>query len=82
MFKLRTCEDTVFANRTRPCLLYQIKRCSGPCVGYVTPDDYARDVEAAERFLRGETQELMDTLQSRMMEHAEALRYEIGRAHV
>ncbi|NUZ06295.1 excinuclease ABC subunit UvrC [Piscinibacter koreensis] len=76
VFHLRTCEDTVFANRTRPCLLYQIKRCSGPCVDYISPGDYARNVANAERFLNGEQQQLIDALQAQMMKHAEALQFE------
>jgi excinuclease ABC subunit C len=76
VFRLRTCEDTVFANRTRPCLLYQIKRCSGPCVDLVDSEAYGRDVRDAEAFLRGETQTVLDTLEARMLAHAERLEFE------
>ncbi|MBL0917705.1 MAG: excinuclease ABC subunit UvrC [Hydrogenophaga sp.] len=76
VFKLRTCEDTVFANRTRPCLLYQIKRCSGPCVDLIHQADYLHDVANAEGFLRGETQAVLQTLEQRMLAHSEKLEFE------
>ena len=76
VFRLRTCEDTVFNNRTRPCLLYQIKRCSGPCVNFVSPQDYAQDVLNAEKFLDGETQQVLQALEVRMMGHADRLEFE------
>ena len=76
VFRLRTCEDTVFANRTRPCLLYQIKRCTGPCVQLISPEAYAADVQNAEALLRGETQELLQALEARMMAHSDKLEFE------
>ena len=76
VFRLRTCEDTVFANRTRPCLLYQIKRCSGPCVNLVSPQDYQQDVHNAQAFLNGETQAVLAGLEDRMMQHAQRLEFE------
>ncbi len=76
VFRLRTCEDTVFANRTRPCLLFQIKRCTAPCVGLVSPEAYAVDVQGAEALLRGHAQELLQGQEARMLAHAEKLEFE------
>jgi excinuclease ABC subunit C len=66
VFQLRSCEDTVFANRSRPCLLHQIQRCSAPCVALVSPENYARDVQQAAQLLNGQASELMAAMQAQM----------------
>ncbi len=76
VFRLRACDEAVFNNRTRPCLLYQIKRCSAPCVGHISASDYQQDVAHAERFLHGDARLVMDALEARMMAHASALEFE------
>ncbi len=76
VFRLRTCEDAVFANRSRPCLMGQMDRCSCPCVGKITEEEYAADVENACRFLRGETDDVMQGLRDKMTAASDAWRFE------
>ncbi len=76
MFHLRTCENSVFSNRSRPCLLYQIKRCSGPCVGLIEPEVYAQNVKMASMFLQGRQQEVIQRLTALMDEAVERLAFE------
>ncbi len=76
MFMLRQCDNRFFAQRTRPCLEYQIKRCRAPCVGLVSPEDYAKDVENSMKFLKGETRELDQKLIGMMTQASEQLAFE------
>ncbi len=75
-FLLRPCPDTVFAHRSRPCLQYQIKRCSAPCVGRIAKEDYAELVKQAEAFLSGKSREVQEELREKMLEYSAAQDYE------
>ena len=76
LFNVRQCENSYFAQRKRPCLQYQIKRCSAPCVGLISPEDYKEDVDNSLRFLRGDTRELNQELIGKMEDAAAALEFE------
>jgi excinuclease ABC subunit C len=75
-FRIRTCEDSVFGNRSRPCLLHQIRRCTAPCVRLVTEEAYREDVRSAALFLSGKEDEVTERLEARMNEAAERMSYE------
>lgn len=76
VFLLRNCTDAMYASRTRPCLLYQIKRCSAPCTGYISEADYASSVRDAERFLSGKSTDVQEKLAAQMADAAEAMEFE------
>ncbi len=76
LFQLRNCEDSYFKNRSRPCLQYQIQRCSGPCVGLIDEKEYREDVELAVMFLDGKSLDVLDTFKVKMDQAAGALKFE------
>ena len=76
LFKVRQCEDSYFRNRSRPCLQYQIGRCTAPCVGLISKEDYARDVRHAEMFLEGRSSAVIDELAAAMEQASQALQFE------
>jgi excinuclease ABC subunit C len=81
VFRIRTCEDTVFSNRSRPCLLFQIKRCTGPCVGLIDAASYMEDVRNAELFLLGRDDEVLERLEAKMEQASAGEDYEGAAAH-
>ena len=81
VFQLRTCEDSVFEHRSRPCLLHQIRRCTAPCTGLISAERYAQDVKSATLFLEGREDDVMRLLDERMNGAAGAQRYEEAALH-
>lgn len=85
LFKIRQCRDSIFSHRNRPCLQYQIKRCSAPCVGYISQEDYAKDVDAARQLLKGNDDGVIQYLVEKMKQCSAAQDYEqaaIFRDHI
>ena len=76
VFQIRTCENTVFANRSRPCMLHQIQRCTAPCVGLIGEEEYAQDVQSALLFLQGKTDEVLAQLKMQMDDASAKLDFE------
>lgn len=76
VFKIRNCRDSYFSARTRPCLQYQIKRCTAPCVGYISPEEYRQSIKDAILFLQGKSQLILDELTNRMQDAVTQLRFE------
>lgn len=78
VFRLRTCNDSVFQNRSRPCMQYQIKRCSAPCTGFITKDEYENDIQNAIHFLDGKAPEVLKNIESKMMMASDIMNYELA----
>jgi len=78
LFQLRNCEDSMFSNRSRPCMQHQIQRCTAPCVGLISAEDYGRDVADALSFLRGDSASVVESVASRMERAAESRDYELA----
>jgi len=78
LFRVRQCEDSYFRNRSRPCLQYQIQRCTAPCVKHISPEDYAQDVAMSMKVLEGKSTEVIDNLAARMEEASDTLQFELA----